>query len=76
MCICEHSVCVCRCLQRKEEGIGSPGGETAGGCELPDVCAGNRTRVLWMNEGPGSIIEEGVEDCKTQGTRKSTVRYI
>jgi hypothetical protein len=26
-----------RCLERPEEGIGSPGAATGGGCQLPDM---------------------------------------
>lgn len=30
-----------------EEGIGSPGAEVTGSCELSEVGSGNRTLVLW-----------------------------
>lgn len=37
VCLCEYVSHVCRCLQKSEEGVGSPGAAVTGGCELLDV---------------------------------------
>jgi hypothetical protein len=39
-------MCMCKCLWRPYEGIGSSGAEVVGGCELSDVGAGNQTVFL------------------------------
>lgn len=54
LCVCVWRGCaclplytsVCRCLQRLEEHVRSPGADDTGSCEPPKVSAGNRTQVL------------------------------
>lgn len=43
--MCVRDICVheCRCLERQEEGIRSPGGGVTGSCEPTSVGAGNQT---------------------------------
>lgn len=38
--------CVCRCSQKPKDRNGAPGTRVMGGWELPEVAAGNQTRVL------------------------------
>lgn len=50
LCVCVHihsDMCVCPCPWRPEEGVESPGARVVDFCELPDMGAGNQTRVLW-----------------------------
>lgn len=48
-CLCLHVPCVLSAayVQRPEEGTGSARTAVTNSCELPDVGAGNWTRVLW-----------------------------
>jgi hypothetical protein len=47
MCLCGVCAHVCRCLQRPDEGVRSPG--VPGSCELPHVGAGNQAKVFCEN---------------------------
>lgn len=53
-CVCVHvSVCThehsVHRRQKKALDVNSPEVEVTGGCELPDMCAGNSTPVLYKN---------------------------
>lgn len=39
--LCDYMPQVCRCPVKPEVGIGSSGAGVLGGCEIPDVGAGN-----------------------------------
>lgn len=43
---------MCRCLQSSEEDTGALEAGVTGGCEPPDLCAGNRTWVLSKSSMP------------------------
>lgn len=45
MCLCVHTS-MCRCPQKPERGIRSPGARVTDGCELPDGGAKNQIQVL------------------------------
>lgn len=41
LCVCVFGKCSCRCLQRTEEGVGTPEAVAAGGCVLPEEDLGS-----------------------------------
>lgn len=56
ICICVWMYAMCMCWPRPEEDIRFPEAGIMGGCELPDMDAGNHMQVLWKSMFHGRAV--------------------